>query len=390
MVKLMIQTASSKWWLPLIVDQICENSVSSLSLNMFDYELPEELIALRPLAERGFGRLMVGDPQSGIVSSSVSKLPQFLSEGDLLVFNNTQVIPARLRGHKAGEGQFGAVELLLLHPESDDGSFTSHTEWRAMGRPLKKLHPGQELNFNGLLAKVIKKVDGQHLTVGFSWSDDGWLADLVKHGAMPLPPYIEKKRPADDQDKQDYQPLLAKVPGAVASPTASLHFDETLMEQLQQRGIQRAEVTLHVGAGTFLPVQSEQLEQHVMHKEWGAISENTMQHIHETKKQGGRVVAVGTTVMRILETVFRQNPCPKSFQGYTDIFLKPGSSFYVCDGLVTNFHLPRSTLLMLVSAFSGSEFMRALYQRAIEEKYRFFSYGDASLLFRDRSMPWGR
>jgi len=349
---------------------------AGLSLDDFDFELPEHLISLRPAEPRGSARLVVGSPPDDISFHHVRDLPNFLRPDDLLVFNNTKVIPARLRGVRAGPNQSGQVELLLLQPLNAEA-----TQWSAMARPLKKLTPGSKLQFGSIAAEVVGRIDEQTCQVSFQWSPNGWQADLDEFGLMPLPPYIERKRSADRQDHEDYQPLLAKHPGAVAAPTASLHFDKELMTALSDKQIRACEVTLHVGAGTFLPVKDD-VGKHKMHEEWGEVGAGAIHEINQTKARKGRVVAVGTTVMRILETVYAMDPVPPHFAGATDIFLKPGSQFHVCDGLVTNFHLPRSTLLMLVAGFAGTEFVQQLYREAVAKELRFFSYGDASLIWK--------
>lgn len=351
---------------------------TGLSLDDFDFELPEHLIALRPAEPRGSARLVCGTPPGGISFHHIRDLPDLLDGDDLLVFNNTKVIPARLRGVRAGPNQSGQVELLLLQPLNGEA-----TIWVAMAKPLKKLTAGSKLQFGPIIAEVLGRIDEQTCRVSFQWSHQGWQADLDEFGLMPLPPYIERKRSADRQDHFDYQPLLARYPGAVAAPTASLHFDEALMNALSDKKIRSCEVTLHVGAGTFLPVK-EDVSKHKMHEEWGEVGAAAMEEIRLTKARHGRVVAVGTTVMRILETVYAMDPLPSNFAGPTNIFLKPGSQFHVCDGLVTNFHLPRSTLLMLVAGFAGTDFVQKLYREAVNHELHFFSYGDASLLWKQK------
>jgi len=347
-----------------------------LDVDAFDFDLPEHLIATRPMVPRSRAKLLyaAGDATE---SRSVGDLPQLLQPGDLLVVNNTKVIPARLAGSRlrdAGQGPVSAqVAVTLLTPQPDGA-------WSALIKPLKKVAVGETITFiGGLAAEVLDKRDGQAILM-FNVSGLDFDAALEVAGEMPLPPYIEALRKADAQDREDYQPIFAQKRGAVAAPTASLHFDEALLEALDARGVARTDVTLHVGAGTFLPVKVDDISEHKMHAEWGEISEAAAQRIAETKARGGRVIAVGTTALRLLESAARDTGAVAPWVGETDIFITPGFEFKAVDGLMTNFHLPKSTLMMLVSALMGVERIRALYAQAIREEYRFFSYGDASLL----------
>lgn len=347
-----------------------------MKLSDFDFDLPEELIALRPVKPRSASRLLVSD--GGVITHShFTDLPEFLRPGDRLVINDTRVIPARLFGRRrrlSDNGEtFANVEVTLLSPDG-------HGRWLTLCKPGRKLAVGETIVFDGgLTAEIIDKgPDGVRLA--FNLTGDAFDAALEDIGKMPLPPYIAAQRPADAQDNQDYQTMFAERRGAVAAPTASLHFDDALMERLAARGVKVSKVTLHVGAGTFLPVKVDDVSDHKMHSEWGQVSDRTAAEIAATKAAGGRIIAVGTTSLRILETAARDSGRVEAWAGDTDIFIKPGYEFRAVDGLITNFHLPKSTLLMLVSALIGVEQTRAVYDAAIERKYRFFSYGDGSLL----------
>jgi len=346
-----------------------------MKLSDFDFDLPEGLIATRPASPRSSARLLVADGDT-LHDQIVTDLADWLSPGDLLVLNDTRVIPARLFGHRtrdSGQGPTRArIEATLLEPRADGC-------WAALIKPLKKLKIGEVVVFSDALSATLQGVaDGQgHLE--FNLSGDDFDAALAEAGAMPLPPYIAAKRPADAQDKTDYQTIWAKHSGAVAAPTASLHFDDTLLAALAARGVRFTHVTLHVGAGTFLPVKVEDVTTHKMHAEWGQVSAQAARDIADAKACGGRVIPVGTTALRLIETMARDGGIG-AWEGDTDIFIYPGFTFQVSDGLMTNFHLPKSTLMMLVSALMGQERVRRIYAHAVAREYRFFSYGDASLL----------
>lgn len=349
----------------------------------FDFELPEELIALRPARPRRAARLL-DLSGAGTADRLVSDLPEILRPNDLLLFNDTKVIPARLFGRRLRpDGGSAKMEALLLEPLAEAGV------WRALVRPAKRLREGDRLAFGPdeaapqLEARLIAHEGGGAARLAFDRAGEALDAAIAQAGVMPLPPYIAGKRPADSADDSDYQTLFAQNPGAVAAPTAALHFDPPLMEALEARGVRTARVTLHVGAGTFLPVKAASLSDHEMHAEWGALSAETIARIESARAAGGRLVAVGTTVLRLLETVASlHNGALRPWSGFTKIFIAPGWNFQSADFLMTNFHLPKSTLFMLVCAFAGESRMRAAYGHAMREGYRFYSYGDSSLLAR--------
>ncbi len=290
-----------------------------------------------------------------------------------MVFNDTRVIPTRLRGRR-GEARIEAT----LHKEVAPG------RWRAFARPAKRLRPGQRIDFDaGLSAEVEAKDGNGEVVLAFDRDGSALMAALEAHGAMPLPPYIKRDGLADDRDREDYQTVFATRPGAVAAPTAGLHFTEALLAALDARGVRRVTVTLHVGASTFLPVKTERVEDHVMHAEWGTLDAAAAAAVNEARAAGGRVVAVGTTSLRLLETAAGDDGALAPFAGETDIFITPGYRFKIVDMLLTNFHLPRSTLFMLVCALAGTERMKRAYGHAIDSGYRFYSYGDCCLLERD-------
>jgi S-adenosylmethionine:tRNA ribosyltransferase-isomerase len=341
-------------------------------LSDYDFDLPEELIATRPARPRSSARLLVATP-SRLVDSTALALPDFLRPGDRLVLNDTRVIPARLRGQRHRGEAVAAIEVTLLEPAPGG-------EWRALVKPLRKVRDGEEIVFSDRLsARLVGRDDGQ-ARLGFNLAGEDFDAALAEAGQMPLPPYIEAKRKADAQDHEDYQTIWAARPGAVAAPTASLHFDADLLAALAARGVEMTHVTLHVGAGTFLPVKVDDLSEHRMHAEWGEVSAHAAAEINATKRAGGRVIPVGTTALRLIESAATAPGEIAPWTGPTDIFIRPGYSFRIADALMTNFHLPKSTLMMLVSALMGLERMRAVYAHAIAARYRFFSYGDASLL----------
>jgi S-adenosylmethionine:tRNA ribosyltransferase-isomerase len=338
-----------------------------MKLSDFDYDLPEELIATRPARPRTSARLLVADGER-MLDRIVADLPDLLRAGDRLVINDTRVIPARLSGTRTRGEAVARIEATLL---SDRGEGV----WEALLKPLRKVREGEEIDFGaGLRATLIGAAEGQ-ARLRFDMAPDAFAVALAQAGAMPLPPYIAARRAPDAQDREDYQPVWAARDGAVAAPTASLHFDDALVAELHARGVAFSRVTLHVGAGTFLPVKVEDVETHRMHAEWGEVTDEAAAGIAETRAAGGRIIPVGTTALRLLEA-----SGGAAFRGETDIFIRPGHAFRVADGLLTNFHLPKSTLLMLVSALLGTERMREIYAHAVAERYRFFSYGDASLL----------
>ncbi|MBI1217425.1 MAG: tRNA preQ1(34) S-adenosylmethionine ribosyltransferase-isomerase QueA [Rhodobacteraceae bacterium] len=347
-----------------------------MNLSDFDFELPERLIATRPARPRTSARLLVAQGEA-LRDLHVRDLPDLLGPGDLLVLNNTRVIPARLTGRRdrvTGQGISTAkIEVTLLEPQPD-GS------WTALAKPLRKLAEGETLRFSDVLSAQVRGRDETTVRLAFNRAGADFDAALAAAGAMPLPPYIAAKRPADAQDNDDYQTVFARHAGAVAAPTASLHFDAALLEALRARGVRFVEVTLHVGAGTFLPVKVEDVTTHKMHAEWGEVTEAAAATINAAKASGGRVIPVGTTALRLIESAADADGRVQPWRGTTEIFIYPGYRFRVTDALMTNFHLPKSTLLMLVSALMGQARMRRVYSHAIESGYRFFSYGDASLL----------
>jgi S-adenosylmethionine:tRNA ribosyltransferase-isomerase len=355
-----------------------------LRTDLFDFHLPEELIALRPVHPRDAAKLLVVTPgmPEPLADKVVTDLPALLLPGDALVFNDTRVILAALKGVRTrGEATAHIAVTLIEH--------LGESRWQALARPAKRFEPGDRLQFGeggnacalgALDARVeAKGMDGE-VTLAFDLSGPALHDAIEAQGAMPLPPYIAARRPADDQDRCDYQTTFARLEGAVAAPTAGLHFTDAMMQALDARGISRYFVTLHVGPGTFLPVRSEDTAGHKMHAEHGIISPQVAAALNAVKTRGGKVVAVGTTSLRLLESATDEGGTLKPFVGETDIFITPGYRFRFVDRLLTNFHLPRSTLFMLVAAFSGLETMKRAYAHAIEERYRFYSYGDACLL----------
>ncbi|RNF33087.1 tRNA preQ1(34) S-adenosylmethionine ribosyltransferase-isomerase QueA [Paracoccus methylarcula] len=346
-----------------------------MKLSDFDFDLPEHLIATRPARPRSSARLLLAEGQ-GIVDRHVYDLPQILRPGDLLVLNDTKVIPARLTGtrtRQTGQGEAVAkIEVTLLEPAADG--------WQALAKPLRKLREGEVIRFGEALSAEVAAITDGGLRLRFDAEGDAFDAALAQVGAMPLPPYIASLRAPDEQDRKDYQTVWAARQGAVAAPTASLHFDTPLLEALEARGVEFVHVTLHVGAGTFLPVKVENVATHRMHAEWGEVSEEAATRINAAKEQGRRVIPVGTTALRLIESAATEEARIQPFAGTTEIFIYPGYHFRVSDGLMTNFHLPKSTLLMLVSALMGMDKIQRIYAHAVAEEYRFFSYGDASLL----------
>ena len=348
-----------------------------MKLSDFDFDLPDHLIATRPVSPRSSARLLLA--QSGVIEDRhVFDLPEIFEPGDLLVLNNTKVIPARLFGLRRRESAHGSgeakIEVTLLEPSAQEG------DWRALIKPLRKVKEGEVIVFSqDLSATLIAKDDGQGV-LSFNLKGDDFDAALGLAGAMPLPPYIAAKRAADEQDKDDYQTVFAEHSGAVAAPTASLHFEADLLAKLQARGVEFAHVTLHVGAGTFLPVKVDDVTTHKMHAEWGQVSATAADQILRAKQEGRRVIPVGTTALRLIESAAAKDGQITPWEGETDIFIYPGFDFNVADALMTNFHLPKSTLMMLVSALMGKVRMDEIYSHAIKNEYRFFSYGDSSLL----------
>jgi S-adenosylmethionine:tRNA ribosyltransferase-isomerase len=334
----------------------------------FDFDLPSERIALRPARPRDSSRLLeVRGP--AISDHQMLDLPQLLEPGDVLVFNDTKVIPAQLDG-KRGDASIGAT----LHKREGP------REWRAFLRNARRARPGDNIDFGEhVTASVIEKSDDGSALLHFHGEEPVELL-IERAGRMPLPPYIAARRAIDEHDRDDYQTMFAREEGAVAAPTAALHFTPRLLEALDARGIRFETLTLHVGAGTFLPVKSEWIDEHRMHSEWGRIDSGTAERLNRARASGGRLIAVGTTSLRLLESAAGEEGQVQPFEGDTAIFITPGYTFRAIDGLVTNFHLPRSTLFMLVSALMGLEVMKAAYAHAIAGGYRFYSYGDATLL----------
>lgn len=334
----------------------------------FDFDLPRELIAARPVEPRDAARLLVIAEE--LTDARVSDLPGLLRPGDILVVNDTKVIPARLMGRR-GEAR---VEITLHKP-------LGAGRWHAFAKGARRLKEGDAIVFApDIAASVEEKGEGGEVILDFALPEGDVLRALERLGAAPLPPYIPREGGPDARDLTDYQTIFAARPGAVAAPTAGFHFTDALLHALAAQGIARATLTLHVGAGTFLPVKVDNVEDHRMHAEWGRIDDATAAFINEARRDGGRVVAVGTTVARLLETAADKDGRIAPFEGDTDIFIAPGYTFRAIDLLLTNFHLPKSTLFMLVSAFAGLDRMKAAYAHAIEARYRFFSYGDACLI----------
>ena len=348
-----------------------------MKLSDFDFDLPEDLIATRPMTPRSAAKLLFAEGDA-FHDKTVGDLLDLFQAGDRLVLNNTRVIPARLNGVRKRHGVQGGsgeakIEVTLLDPDAEGC-------WSALIKPLRKVQVGEVITFSDQFhAELYEKRDGQAI-LRFNLTGEAFDGALEQAGAMPLPPYIASKRAADEQDKEDYQTVFAKHRGSVAAPTASLHFDEGLLDALIAKGVDITYVTLHVGAGTFLPVKVDDVTTHKMHKERGEVTPEAAAEIMATKSAGGRVIPVGTTALRLVETAARDTGQIAPWKGATDIFIYPGFEFHVADALMTNFHLPKSTLIMLVSAFIGAERTKKLYTHAVSQRYRFFSYGDASLL----------
>jgi S-adenosylmethionine:tRNA ribosyltransferase-isomerase len=345
-----------------------------MKLADFDFDLPEALIATRPARPRTHARLLLAEGDR-ISDRHVHDLIDIFRPGDRLVLNNTKVLPARLFGTRRRGEAVAKVEVTLLEPVPRG--------WRALAKPLRKVRPGEVIRFSDRLSATVAEKSATDLVLHFDLSGEDFDAALAEAGVMPLPPYIAAKRAADDQDRTDYQTVFARHAGAVAAPTASLHFDEALLRALAAKGVEFTEVTLHVGAGTFLPVKVEDVTTHRMHAEWGRVTAAAADEINATKRAGGRVIPVGTTALRLIESAADEAGVLHPFEAETDIFIYPGYRFRVTDALMTNFHLPKSTLMMLVAALMGKSRIDRIYQHAIHEGYRFFSYGDSSLLIPD-------
>ena len=340
-----------------------------MDVDLFDFELPAELIALRPARPRDSARMLLVQGSQAFADKVVRDLPSLLRAGDVLVFNDTRVIPAQLEGRR-GEAKIGAT----LHKRID------LRRWQAFIRNAKRLHLSDEIAFaNGVSAIAEERHDDGSWTLAFA-GDEPVEVLLERAGQMPLPPYIAGKRATDEADRSDYQTMFAQKDGAVAAPTAALHFTPELLAALDAAGMKSETLTLHVGAGTFLPVKVDDTAQHRMHAEWGRIDPDMADRLNAARAAGGRIIAVGTTSLRLLESAAGEDGLVRPFEGDTAIFITPGYRFRAVDGLMTNFHLPKSTLFMLVSALMGLDRMQAAYAHAIEQQYRFYSYGDSSLL----------
>ena len=363
-----------------------------MDVGLFDFDLPEDRIALRPVSPRDAARLLVVRPDADqpFEDRGIRDLVSLLRPGDALVLNDTRVIPSRLHGRRYRGETSARIEIMLHKRESED-------RWLAFARPAKKLSLGEIITFGDdsegiacelgrLQAEVVAKGEGGEVELRFAFAGSFLDEAIARFGELPLPPYIAGKRPTDAADAADYQTMHASADGAVAAPTAGLHFTPELVAAIEARGVTRHLVTLHVGAGTFLPVKAEDTDQHRMHAEWGSVSQETAAALNTVRAQGGRIVAVGTTSLRLLESAAREDGMIEAFSGDTAIFITPGYRFRAVDLLMTNFHLPRSTLFMLVSAFSGLDLMKRAYAHAIAGGYRFYSYGDGSLLYRAESI----
>jgi S-adenosylmethionine:tRNA ribosyltransferase-isomerase len=354
-----------------------------LRVDLFDFELPEDRIALRPVHPRDAARLLVVKPGEGPADAFVRDLPDQLRPGDALVVNDTRVIPAELHGDRFRDGGSARIKVTLLKR-------TGPSRWNALARPAKRMAVGDRVHFGavsdnacliaGLDATVIGKGEDGEVSLAFDLAGPVLDEAIAGIGHMPLPPYIAGRRAEDAADRRDYQTIFAHEEGAIAAPTAGLHFTDELLDRLEAAGVSRHVVTLHVGAGTFLPVKADDTEAHRMHAEWGSVSEATAEALNTARATGGRIVAVGTTSLRLLESAADEAGTIRPFAGETSIFITPGYRFRAVDLMMTNFHLPRSTLFMLVAAFSGLDTMGAAYAHAIRSGYRFYSYGDACLL----------
>jgi len=347
-----------------------------MRVDEFDFDLPQDLIALRPVAPRDAARLLVVREDGSREHRTVRDLPALLRSGDTLVVNDTRVIPARLTGTRLAreEGEGARIEI-TLHKRVSDSAY------RAFARPAKRLKPGDRLRLGATLTGVIAARDVGEIEIAFDKSGADLDAAISAEGDMPLPPYIASRRAPDSRDRADYQTVYAENAGSVAAPTAGFHFTPDLLARLERAGITRESVTLHVGAGTFLPVTADDTSGHRMHSEWATLSDATAGILNEHRAKGGRIVAVGTTAARTLETATDDTGTVRPFRGETALFITPGYRFKAVDVVLTNFHLPRSTLFMLVCAFAGTDAMKAAYAEAVVARYRFYSYGDACLLF---------
>ena len=354
-----------------------------MRVDLFDFDLPEANIALRPASPRDSARMLVVD--GGLADRTVKDLPDLLQAGDVLVFNDTKVIPTQLEGLRYREDGSSAGVSVTLHTRLSGDS------WLGFAKGAKKLKEGDRVRFGhtntsclagSLDCTVAGKDDAGNVEFRFDLSGAVFDEALMQVGAMPLPPYIAGRRPADAQDVSDYQTTYAREEGAVAAPTAGLHFTPQLLKALEEKGVKLKFVTLHVGPGTFLPVKVDETEDHTMHSEWGVVSAEVAAEINQARVNGGRIVCVGTTSLRLIESAAEEDGTVRPWEGNTDIFITPGYRFKTVDLLMTNFHLPKSTLFMLVSAFCGLETMQSAYRHAIENGYRFYSYGDSSLLYR--------
>ena len=344
-----------------------------MQVDLFDFDLPESLIALRPVQPRDQARLLHVEAQGQFSDACVADLPDKLRAGDALVVNVTKVIPARLIGRRMREGAPGAkIEFTLTER-------LGPVDWRCFLKPAKRVKDGDVIEFNGVMAEISMREEGL-AQLSFQIAADTMETTLASLGTMPLPPYIASKRAPDARDNDDYQTMFARDDGAVAAPTAGLHFTPELLDRLKAKGVSLHEVTLHVGPGTFVPVKVEDTKDHKMHGEWGQVSAETARALNQTKAKGGRIICVGTTSLRLIESAAQANGEIAPFEAFTDIFITPGYQFRAADMLLTNFHLPRSTLFMLISAFSGLKNMQQAYAHAIANGYRFYSYGDACLL----------
>lgn len=348
-----------------------------MRVDLFDFELPAEFIALEPVSPRDAARMLVVKPDS-LSDRVVRDLPDFFEAGDVLVINDTKVIPAQLEARRFREGSSaeGAKIDVTLHKQ------VATDRWRAFIRPAKRVRVADHLVFGDTLsADVVDRAEGGEAELAFNLSGSHLLDAIIEYGVPPLPPYIASKRDVRERDVEDYQTVYARDLGSVAAPTAGLHFTPELLDALEAKGVEIVKVTLHVGAGTFLPMKVDDTADHKMHAEWGIVPEEVVQTINSAKKQERNIISVGTTSLRILESAAARTGALETFEGETDIFITPGYEFKVVDRLMTNFHLPKSTLFMLVSAFAGLEAMQAAYAHAVGKEYRFYSYGDACLLY---------
>jgi S-adenosylmethionine:tRNA ribosyltransferase-isomerase len=348
-----------------------------MHLAEFDFDLPRELIADRPAEPRERARLLLLPAEGAVADRHIADLPRLLQPGDLLVFNDTKVIPGRLVGRRG----LATVEITLAR---DLGGGA----WRVYAKGARRLHPGDRVEFAAdLAAEIVEKSPDGEVTLRFDPEGAAFRDALARHGAMPLPPYIKRPRGGDAQDRADYQTIFAREEGAIAAPTAGLHFTPALLDALAARGIEWVTVTLHVGPGTFLPVKTDDPREHRMHAEWGLVNSEAARRINAARARGDRIVAVGTTSLRLLESAAGESGEIREFSGETRLFILPGYRFRAIDLLLTNFHLPRSTLLMLVAALAGLDRIKAAYAHAVASRYRFFSYGDACLIERHQGAP---